>query len=327
MKAVLCKAWGDPSTLVIEDAPSPPIRGGEVRIGVQACAINFADILMIAGKYQVRPPFPFSPGLEAAGDVLEVGDGVDHVKVGDRVMAICNYGGYAEEVIAPAPMTVPIPDSMSFVHAAAFPVAYGTSHIALTDRAHLKAGETLLVLGAAGGVGLTAVEIGKHLGAKVIAAAGSKEKLAIAEQYGAEMLINYREESIRDKVKAYTGGAGADVIYDPVGGDAFDEAIRAINWDGRLLVVGFASGRIPELAINRLLIKNCAVIGVFWGAYALNNPQAMFKSLKTLLGWYQEGVLKPHISATFELEDAASAMQMLTSRQSTGKVVLTIGGS
>lgn len=327
MKAVLCKVWGDPSTLVIEDVPSPPIRGGEVRIGVHACGINFADILMVAGQYQVRPPFPFSPGLEAAGEVLEVGEGVDHVEVGDRVLAICNYGSYAEEVIAPAPMVVPIPDSMNFVDAAAFPVAYGTSHIALTDRANLKAGETLLVLGAAGGVGLTTVELGKYLGARVIAAAGNDEKLALAQEYGAEFLINYREESIRDKVKAYTDGAGADVIFDPVGGDAFDEAIRAINWDGRLLVVGFASGRIPELAVNRVLIKNCAVMGVFWGAYALNNPQTMFKSLQTLLGWYQDGALKPHISATFELDEVADAMQLLTNRKSTGKVMLTTGRS
>ncbi len=322
MKAVLCKSWGDPSTLTIEDVPSPPITGGEVRIGVHASGINFADILMVAGQYQFRPPFPFSPGLEVAGEVLEIGDGVDNVKIGDRVMAICNYGGYAEEVIVPAPMVVPLPDSMSFIDAAAFPLAYGTSHVALTDRAHLKEGETLLVLGATGGVGLTAVELGKHLGATVIAAAGSTEKLAIAKEYGADFLINYREESIRDQVKAFTGGVGADVIFDPVGGDAFDEAIRAINWDGRLIVVGFASGRIPELPVNRVLIKNCAVMGVFWGAYALNNPQVMFKSLKTLLSWYQEGNLKPHISATLPLEKAAEAMGLLTNRQSTGKVIL-----
>lgn len=322
MKAVLCKSWGDPSTLTIEDVPSPPITGGEVRIGVRASGINFADILMVAGQYQFRPPFPFSPGLEVAGEVLEIGDGVDNAKIGDRVMAICNYGGYAEEVIVPAPMVVPLPDSMSFVDAAAFPLAYGTSHVALTDRAHLKQGETLLVLGATGGVGLTAVELGKHLGVTVIAAAGSAEKLAIAKEYGADFLINYREESIRDQVKAYTGGVGADVIFDPVGGDAFDEAIRAINWDGRLIVVGFASGRIPELPVNRVLIKNCAVMGVFWGAYALNNPQVMFKSLQTLLGWYQEGSLKPHISATLPLEKAAEAMELLTNRQSTGKVIL-----
>lgn len=322
MKAVLCKQWGSPSDLAVEHVPSPSPIKGEIKIAVHACGINFADTLMIQGQYQLRPPFPFSPGLEVAGEVLEVGDGVLHVRPGDRVLAICNYGGLAEEVVTP--FALPIPDSMDYITAAGFPVVYGTSHIALTRRAHLEAGETLLVLGAAGGVGLTAVEIGKRLGATVIAAASTPDKLALAAQYGADHLVNYAQESIKDRVRAITGGKGANVIYDPVGGDAFDEAFRAIAWEGRVLVIGFASGRIPHIPANHALMKNCAVVGVFWGAYSMNNPAVLNRSLQTLLDWYASGALKPHISATFPLEQTADAMALLASRRSTGKIVVTL---
>jgi NADPH2:quinone reductase len=323
MQAVLCKAWGDPSTLVLEDVRSPALESG-VKVRVHACGVNFADTLMIAGQYQVKPPLPFSPGLEVAGEIIEIAPGETSRKVGQRVIAICNYGGLAEEVVLPAAMTFPIPDNMDYETAAAFPIAYGTSHVALEHRGKLKEGETLLVLGAAGGVGLTAVEIGKVMGAKVIAAASSTEKLHVARQAGADELIDYSKENLRDRVREVTNGAGVDVIYDPVGGDLFDQAMRCIAWEGRLLVIGFASGRIPQLPVNLTLVKNCSVVGVYWGAYASNNPQVLAESLKTLFKWYAEGKLHPHISHTFPIEQTAEAYYMLINRQSTGKVVITV---
>ena len=324
MKAVICKAWGTPEDLAIEDIASPSVGKGHVKVAVHACGLNFADTLMIAGQYQVKPPFPFTPGFEAAGTVIELGEGVNHLELGDRVIAFSDYGGYAEEVVVQAMSCIPIPDIMPFVDAAAFLVAYGTSHLALDHRGKLQAGETLLVHGAAGGVGLTAVEIGKQMGATVIATASTPEKLAIAQQYGADHLINYREENFKDRVKEITDGKGADVIYDPVGGDVFDQSLRCINWEGRLLVIGFASGRIPSAPANLTLVKNCSVVGVFWGAYARKQPHTLLQSLQTLLGWYSEGKLKPHISATYPLEQVAEAMNSLIKRKSTGKVVLTM---
>lgn len=322
MKAILCKELGDPTKLVYEDVPSPEPGPGQVRIRVYACGVNFADTLIIAGNYQTKPDLPFSPGMEVAGEIAAVGEGVTHYKPGDRVFCIVDWGGYAEEVLANANVVLPLPESMDYETAASFPVAYGTSHIALDHRADLQPGETLLVFGAAGGVGLTAVEIGKHMGATVIACASTPEKLALTQQYGADHVINYREESIRDRVKEITGGKGADVIYDPVGGDAFDQAMRAINWEGRLLVIGFASGRIPQIPANLPLVKNASVVGVFWGAYSRKDPGTLLNSLQTLLGWHAKGSLKPHISHRFPLKDAADAMLALMNRQSTGKVVI-----
>jgi NADPH2:quinone reductase len=324
MKAVICNAWGDPSPLTLEDVPAKAPGAGEVRLRVRACGVNFADALMIQGKYQVRPPFPFSPGLEAAGDVLEVGAGVTHLKPGDRVLCITSYGGMAEELVVPAEMVIPMPPSMDYAVAAGFPIAYGTSHVALDHRAHLQPGETLLVLGAAGGVGLTAVEIGKKLGATVIAAASTPEKLALTREYGADYTIEYTRENLRDRLKDITGGRGVNVVYDPVGGDMFDPALRSIAWEGRYLVVGFASGTIPQLPANLMLMKNASVVGVLWGAYAANSPAVLRASLGTLLGWYAEGALRPHISQTFLLEHAADALWSLLRRQSTGKVVVEI---
>jgi NADPH:quinone reductase len=325
MRAVLCKEWGGPEKLVVEDAPSPVIREGAVRIAVQAAGINFADLLLISGQYQEKPAFPFAPGMEAAGTVTEVGAGVSNLKAGDRVMALTGTGAYADEVVIDAARAMKIPDKMDFVTAASFPVAYGTSHGAFDWRAHLKPGEWLLVLGAAGGVGLTAVEIGKAMGARVIACAGGPEKLEIARQHGADHLIDYSREDIRERVKAITGGKGADVVYDPVGGDAFDASLRSIAWGGRIIVIGFASGRIPQAPANILLVKNIDVIGFYWGSYQARKPELLRDSYSKLLHWFEEGKLKPHVSAQMDLSEVAQAMALLQSRKSTGKVVLTTG--
>lgn len=324
MKAVLCKAYGPPSDLVLEDIPAPSLQAGEVRIAVHACGVNFPDTLIIQNLYQIKPPLPFSPGMEVAGEVLESGPGVTGLKLGDRVLALCGHGGFAEEVTVEASAVTLIPPSMDFVTAAGFALTYSTSHVALTHRGKLQAGETLLVHGAAGGVGLTAVELGKLLGATVIACASTPEKLQLAADYGADHLINYTEESIRDRVKELTGGKGANVIYDPVGGDVFSQSMRCIAWEGRLLVIGFASGTIPQLPTNLALLKNCSVVGVFWGAYRQNDPQVIDDSLQTLLGWYGEGKLKPHISQTYPLEQAADALYTLMNRQAKGKLVVTM---
>ncbi len=324
MKAVLCKGWGQPEDLVIEDIASPALTKGQVRIGVHACGLNFADTLIIGGQYQVKPPFPFSPGLEVSGEILEVGNGVTHLNIGDRVVAVCGYGGFAEEVCVDATVVLPIPKIVDYTTAAGFVVTYGTSHIALDHRGQLKAGEVLLVHGAAGGVGLTAVEIGKLMGATVIATASTPAKLELAASYGADHLINYREEDFKDKVKALTGGKGADVIFDPVGGDVFDQSLRCIRWEGRLLVIGFASGRIPKLPVNLAMVKNYSAVGVYWGSYIQHNPKVLTDSLAILFNWYAEGKLNPYISQTFPMEQAVDALNVLTSRKATGKVVLTI---
>lgn len=325
MKALICKQWGMPETLVLEEVEGKAPIAGEVRIRVRACGINFADALMVQGLYQVKPPFPFSPGLEVAGEVLDVGEGVSHVKPGQRVMGIANWGGLSEEINLPGMMVMPIPDKMTYEQAAAFPVAYGTSHVALDHRGHLLAGETLLVLGAAGGVGLTAVEIGKLMGATVIACASTDEKLELTRKYGADHTINYTAENLRDRVKEITGGKGVNVAYDPVGGALFEPAVRSLAWEGRMLVIGFASGTIPQLPANLTLIKNSAVVGVFWGAYAFNNPRVLTGSLQMLMNWMAEDKLKPHISQTFPLEYGAAALRALMERQSMGKVVVTMG--
>ena len=323
MKAVLCREWGAPDVLRLEDVARPELQPHEIRIRVHAAGVNFADSLMVGGTYQVKPPFPFTPGLEAAGEIVEAGAATSGFRVGQRVLAVLrNGGGYAEEIAVNAASVVPIPDAMDFVTAAAFPVAYGTSHFALTHRGHLQAGETLLVLGAAGGVGLTAVEIGKIMGARVIAAAGGAEKLAIAREHGADELIDYREESIRDRVRALTDGKGADVVYDPVGGDAFDQALRAVNWEARILVIGFAGGRIQSVPANLILVKNISVIGVVWGAQAERDPALISRNLAELLGWWEAGKLNPAVAQVFPLRQAGEALTALLSRRYAGKIVL-----
>ena len=323
MKAILCREWGGPETLRLDEAARPPLRPNEARIRVRAAGVNFADTLMIAGKYQVRPEFPFTPGLEAAGEVIEIGAAVRHLEPGRRVLAVLRFGGgYAEEIAIDADAVVPIPDAMDFVTAAAFPVAYGTAHFALTHRGHLQPGEILLVLGAAGGVGLSAVEIGKELGARVIAAAGGPEKLAVARAHGADELIDYQRESIRDRVRELTGGLGADVVFDPVGGEAFDQALRAVNWEARMLVIGFAAGRIQAVPANLILVKNISVIGVVWGAQAARDPVLISRNLAELLRWWEAGRLRPVVAKTFALAEAGAAMRALLSRRHAGKIVL-----
>ena len=325
MRAVLCTEWAGPEKLVVQEIAPGPIKAGAVRIAVHAVGINFADLLLISGQYQEKPPFPFTPGMEVAGTVLEVGEGVQNFKFGDRVMALTGTGAYADEVVADANRVYEIPDEMDYVTAAGFPVTYGTSYGAFDWRAHLKAGEWLLVFGASGGVGLTAIEIGKAMGAKVIACANGPEKLAIAKEHGADHLIDYSKEDIREQVKAITGGRGADVVYDPVGGDAFDASLRCIAWGGRLIVIGFASGRIPEAPANILLVKNIDVIGFYWGSYQARRPELLREGYKQLFRWYQEGKLKPHTSAQMDLKDVTKAMNLLRHRKSTGKVVMTTG--
>jgi NADPH2:quinone reductase len=324
MKAVLCSQWGEPESLAIGDVPRRPLAPHEVRIRAHACGLNFADILQVAGKYQVKPPFPFTPGLETAGEIIEIGTGVEHIRPGDRVMAHTHGNGYASEVVVPAAATIQIPAEMDFITAAGFPVAYGTSHWALTARGGLQPGETLLVLGAAGGVGLTAVELGKALGARVIAAANGKEKLAVAAEHGADELIDYGTESIRDRVRELTGGLGADVVFDPVGGDAFDQALRAVNWEARMLIVGFASGRIQSVPANLALVKNISVVGVSWGVQGERDPRRISGDLTELLRWWQAGRLKPRIAKTFPMGEVAAAMRALLSRRYAGKIVLEV---
>ncbi|MFZ4789645.1 MAG: NADPH:quinone oxidoreductase family protein [Candidatus Competibacteraceae bacterium] len=324
MKAIVCHELTGPSALRLEEVPEPHPTPGQVRVKVRACGVNFADSLIIRGQYQMQPPLPFSPGFEVAGEVLELGAGVNGIAVGDRVIGMAGHGGYAEQAVINAKRCVPMPTAMSFTHGAAFPVVFGTSHIALWHRARLQAGETLVVHGASGGVGLTAVAIGKQLGAAVIATASSPEKLEIARQQGADYLINSSTEEVRVRIKALTGGRGADVIYDPVGGDLFTASLRSIAFEGRILVIGFAGGTVPQIPANHLLVKNVAVIGVNWPAYAELNPQVMTTSFRILMDWYQAGTIKPHISATYPLEQAVEALNQVITRQSTGKVVITV---
>ena len=324
MKVVLCREWGTPDVLRLEEIASKGLKPGDVRIHVRAAGVNFADSLMVSGTYQVKPPFPFTPGLEAAGEIVATGSSVKRLQVGQRVLAVLrNGGGYAEEIVVNAAAVVPIPDAMNFVTAAAFPVAYGTAHFALTHRGHLRRGETLLVLGAAGGVGLTAVEIGKAIGARVLAAAGGADKLAVARSRGADELIDYRVESIRDRVRALTDGKGADVVFDPVGGDAFDQALRAVNWEARMLVIGFAGGRIQAVPANLILVKNISVIGVVFGAQSVRDPTLISRNLAELLRWWQAGRLKPLVAKVFPLAEAGAALTALLSRSYAGKIVLS----
>jgi NADPH2:quinone reductase len=325
MRAVLCKELGGPEKLVIEDVPPPPIRPGTVRIAIHAAGVNFADTLLISGQYQDRPPLPFIPGMEVAGIVSELGAGVTHLKVGDRVLSSVGRGAYAQEVVVEADSAHAIPAAMDFVTAAAFPVAYSTSHGAFAWRGRLRAGESVLVLGASGGVGLTAVEIAKAMGASVIAAAGGAEKLAVAKRAGADHLIDYTREDLRERVKALTDGRGVDVVYDPVGGDAFDQSLRSIAWEGRIIIIGFAAGRIPQIPANLVLVKNIDVIGFFWGSYRRYKPQFQAESFRQLFRWYDDGKLKPHVSHRLPLEQVKDALELLKTRKSTGKVVLTTG--
>jgi len=322
MKAVLCKKYGPPETLVVEEVPDPKPGRGQVLIDVAAAGVNFPDVLIIENKYQFKPPLPFSPGGEVGGTIAALGEGVEGLRVGERVLASTGFGAFAERALAPASMTVSIPEQMSFVDASAFLMTYGTSHYALVDRAALKAGENLVVLGAAGGVGLAAVEIGKVLGARVIAAASTDEKLAVCREHGADEVINYSTEDLKQRMKDLTGGAGADVVYDPVGGDYAEPALRATNWEGRYLVIGFTAG-IPRIPLNLTLLKSCDIRGVFWGAFVGRNPQRHRAHVAELLDWYCAGKIKPLVSATYPLARVADALTAMANREVKGKVVIT----
>jgi len=323
MRALLCRSVGSIGNLEVADVASPSLGPRQIRIGVRASGINFPDILMVEGKYQVKPELPFIPGLEVAGVVLECAAGVEHVRAGDRVLAFARRGGgHAEEVVVPGAIVTAIPDAMDFVTAAAFPVAYGTAHVALTHRGHLGAGETLLVLGAAGGVGLAAIEVGKLLGARVIAAASGPGKLAIARQHGADETINYTVGDLRDRVRSLTDGKGVDVVFDPVGGEAFKQSVRCIGWEGRILVIGFASGEIPQVATNMILVKNFSVTGVVFGEHSSRFPDDTRQRLAKLLEAYADGRLRPAVMRTYPLSDAREALNEMSNRRVAGKLVL-----
>ncbi len=323
MKAVVCKTWGPPESLVIETLPDLTPGAGEVVIDVRAAGVNFPDVLIIQNKYQYKPELPFTPGSEVAGVVQAVGGGVSHVKNGDHVIAFLPQGGaFASQVKASAKAVMPMAPGMAFDTAAAFTLTYGTSHHAVVDRGQLKAGETMLVLGAAGGVGLAAIEIGKAIGARVIAAASSDEKLAVCKDHGADALINYSTEDLRARIKELTDGKGPDVIYDPVGGIYTEPAFRSIGWRGRYLVVGFANGEVPKIPLNLPLLKGASLVGVFWGEFAGREPKANLANMTQMLGWMSEGKIRPHVSARYPLEQAAQALLEMAARKVTGKVVL-----
>ncbi len=322
MKAVMCNAWGLPDTLVVEEHADLVATKDHVVIAVKAAGVNFPDVLIIQNKYQFKPPLPFTPGSELSGVITAVGDGVTTWKVGDQVIAFADYGAFAEQVVVPAANLMPMPPGMPFDIAAAITLTYGTSHHAVCDRAQLQAGETMLVLGAAGGVGLAAIEIGKALGARVIAAASSEEKLAVCRAHGADATINYSTHTLREAIKAATDGKGPNVIYDPVGGEYSEAAFRSIAWRGRYLVVGFANGEIPKLPLNLMLLKGASLVGVFWGEFAKREPKANAQAMRQLMGWLADVTIKPHISARYALADTAQALNDMAARKVTGKVVI-----
>ena len=321
MRAVICRAWGAVETLTVEDVAPPAPGRGQVLIDVKATGVNYADSIMVAGKYQTRPAFPFSPGLETAGVVAACGEGVTRFVPGDRVMAILAYGGLAELALADEAETFAVPDAMPFDEAGAFPIAYMSSHVAIRWQGRLEAGETLLVLGAAGGVGLTAVEIGKAMGARVIAGASTADKLAAARERGADETVNYASEKLTERVLALTDGKGADVCFDPVGGDLFDAALSALGWGGRMLLVGFVGG-IPQIPANRLLVKHRAALGSSLRYFRWHAPDKLRRTVDELLGWYGEGKLRPCITHRLPLGKSVEAIRLLTDRKAHGKIVV-----
>jgi NADPH2:quinone reductase len=325
MRAVLCKAWGPIDDLTLGEAPVPTPARDEVLIQVKATAVNYADAIMTAGRYQTKPPLPFSPGLETAGVVAACGEAVTRFTPGDRVMAILPYGGLAEMAVAPEAETFAIPAGMSFDEAGAFPIAYISSHVALRWQGRLEPGETLLVLGAAGGVGLTAVEIGKAMGARVIAAASTPDKLAVARERGADETINYASEKLTERVMALTGDKGADVCFDPVGGELFDAALSSLGWGGRILLIGFVAG-VPQIPANRLLVKHRAAIGSSLRYFRWHAPDKLRRTVDELLQWYAAGQLRPCITHRLPLERSVEAIRLLTDRKAHGKVVVTLDG-
>jgi NADPH2:quinone reductase len=322
MKAILCSQYCGPDDLELADIADPVAAANEAVIAIKAASLNFFDLLMIQGKYQIKPPFPFSPSAEVAGVIESVGAGVTDLKVGDRVMASCGHNGAREKIALPASAIVKIPDALDFNRAAGLIITYGTALHALEDRAKAKSGETLAVLGAAGGTGLAACELGRALGLKVIACASSDEKLAFAREHGAELTLNYAKDDLKDGLKELTGGKGVDIVFDPVGGAFTEAALRAIAWEGRFLVIGFAAGEIPKMPLNLPLLKGCDIRGVFWGAWARLNPAKNRANLERLAQWAVDGKISSHVDRTFPLAQTADALKVLASRQAMGKVIL-----
>jgi NADPH2:quinone reductase len=322
MKAILCRNFGTTRDLELADISDPVPEPGHAVVSIKAAGLNFFDILLIAGKYQVKPPFPFSPAAELAGVVEEVASDVTEVKPGDRIIGWLGHGAARERALVPADALIKIPDRLDFERAAALGVTYGTSYYALKDRAQLKAGETLAVLGASGGVGLAAIELGKLMGARVIACASSDEKLAFARQHGADDAINYATENLRDALRERTGGRGVDVVYDPVGGSLTEAAVRALDWGGRLLVIGFAAGDIPKLPLNLTLLKSCDIRGVFWGAWTRREPAAHRANMEQLVTWAADAKISAHIHKAYPLAETGQALDAIASRAVMGKVVV-----
>lgn len=324
MKAIVCEQYGPPSDLKLKEVAGLSPKEGEVLVKVKACGVNFPDTLIIQGLYQFKPELPFTPGSDIAGIVKAVGPGVTHVKPGDAVFGFVVNGGFAEEVLVPATACFPKPAQMDFPVAASFMMAYGTSYHALKDRGRLAKGETLLVLGASGGVGLAAVELGKLMGAKVIAAASSTDKLKLCKAYGADEVLNYSEGHLKERIKELTQGKGVDVVYDPVGGDYSEPALRGMNWEGRYLVVGFAAGDIPKIPLNLPLLKGCSIVGVFWGSFAMKLPKRNMENTMQLMQWYAAGKLKPHLHAVYPLAETPRALEEMMHRKVMGKVVIGV---
>lgn len=322
MKAIVCEKYGPPSDLVLKELPDLKPKEKQVVVQVKACSLNFPDTLIIQGKYQYKPELPFTPGSDIAGKVKWVGEGVKHLKVGDEVFGFVSKGGFAEEVLAPARNIFPKPPKMDYATGASFLMAYGTSYYALKNRAKLKVGETLVVLGASGGVGLAAVELGKHMGARVIACASTDEKVDFCKSQGADEGINYTKEDLKKRIKELTDGKGADVIYDPIGDKFSEPALRSIAWEGRFLVVGFAAGEIPKIPLNLALLKGCQIVGVFWGSWAMEFPNDNMQNTMELINMHAEGKLKPHIHAKYELSQAYKAMEEMMNRKVRGKIVI-----
>ena len=324
MRAIVCRALQGPDALELVDLPVPEPGACGVRIRVRAAGVNFADSLMLSGRYQEKPALPFTPGLELAGEIEAVGAGVRGLTRGQRVLAVVNHGAFAEQAVARAEDVVPLPDEMDEVTAAGFAIAYGTAHGALRWRADLHAGETLVVHGAGGGVGLTAVQCGKAIGATVIATARGEEKLAVAREHGADHALDSDDPDLRDRIRELTAGRGADVIYDPVGGAMFEASLRSIAWEGRIVIVGFASGEVPQIPANVLLVKNASVLGFYWGSYRKHDPERLQEGFKELFDWFRDGRIRPHVSRTYSLARAADAVRLLMDRRSVGKVVVAV---
>jgi NADPH2:quinone reductase len=322
MKALICSQYGPPENLSVQDLPDPQPAPGEVLVRVRAAGVNFPDALIVQNLYQFKPTPPFSPGGEAAGEVLAVGAGVSRFKAGDKVIALTIWGGFAEQIVAKQEQLIPMPPGLSFEVAGSLLLTYGTCIHALRDRAGLQPGQTVLVLGAAGGIGIATIELAKALGARVIAAASSAEKLATCRAKGADEVINYREQNLREEIKRITAGKGVDVVLDPVGGDYAEQALRSMAWRGRYLVVGFTDGQIPRLPLNLVLLKGCAIVGVFWGDFIAREPQAAQTDLQDLVAMLGQGLIKPLISGRYSLQDAPKAILELSQRRAQGKLIV-----